>query len=98
MPRWRANRDGTIRPLGAPPPRPPVPDWQQALYTPAYQALRTRLIADHPWCEVCGHEGTDDNPLEIDHIVPLSRGGHPTDEGNCRVLCRRHNRQKGART
>lgn len=33
--------------------------------------------------------------MEADHIMPWSRGGKTTPE-NCQMLCREHNRQKGA--
>lgn len=44
---------------------------------------------------VCKHPGCDSqDELTIDHIIPLSRGG--TDElDNLRLLCRRHNAEKG---
>ena len=37
-------------------------------------------------CESCGRPG---GPHEVDHRVPLSRGGLPYDLGNLQVLCRR---------
>jgi len=33
---------------------------------------------------------------EVDHIVPLSRGGHPTDPANLQAMHRRCNLAKGA--
>ena len=30
---------------------------------------------EQPWCEMCGHWGSTDNPLTADHIRPLSKGG-----------------------
>jgi hypothetical protein len=45
-------------------------------------------------CAECGHQGDEDNPLEIDHIVPICKGG--TNElSNLQVLCRKCNRTKG---
>lgn len=35
-------------------------------------------------------------PMESDHVWPKSKGG-PDARWNRQVLCRRHNRQKGAR-
>lgn len=32
--------------------------------------------------------------LTIDHIVPLAKGGHPTDDDNLQTLCSRCNGQK----
>lgn len=57
----------------------------------AWRKLRLEAIRDQPWCSACGEiEG-----LQLDHIVPLSRGGAMTRE-NVRVLCRRCNAVKGA--
>ena len=52
-----------------------------------------RFILDRDgWrCVYCG--STDE--LEIDHIVPFSRGGACSVD-NAQVLCRMHNRRKGA--
>ncbi len=41
----------------------------------------------------CGTEGTKANPLSVDHIVPLTRGGTNQLE-NLQTLCRRHNSAK----
>lgn len=43
-------------------------------------------------CAACG--GTE--KLQVDHIVPISRGGR-TELGNLQILCRRCNISKGAR-
>ena len=47
-------------------------------------------------CPRCG-EGKhyELNEMEADHITPWSQGG-PTTADNCQMLCRRHNREKGA--
>jgi hypothetical protein len=39
--------------------------------------------------------GTD---YELDHILPISQGGHPTSIDNLIVICRSCNRQKGKRS
>jgi len=41
-------------------------------------------------CLNCGSE----EALEIDHIIPLAGGGHPTDEENLQTLCRSCNAKK----
>ncbi len=41
-------------------------------------------------------EGTKDNPLTGDHIVPLSAGGR-NERDNVRVLCRNCNSKKGTK-
>jgi 5-methylcytosine-specific restriction endonuclease McrA len=58
--------------------------------TAAHRKRRRRLLA--PQCEHCG--ATDD--LVLDYIIPLSRGGEPTDD-NTATLCRACNSRKGNR-
>jgi hypothetical protein len=43
-------------------------------------------------CCYCG----DENRLEIDHIIPISKGGRE-DEDNMQVLCKKCNISKGNR-
>lgn len=44
-------------------------------------------------CSICGKEFNEENPSEIDHIIPCSRGG--SDElYNLQLTCRRCNRGK----
>lgn len=64
----------------------------------AWQALTHKLRPlildrDNYTCQACGRR---DGPLEIDHIVPIARGG-TNDTRNLRVLCLPCNRRKGAR-
>lgn len=58
---------------------------------------REVLERDNFTCRDCKQRATDDNPVEVDHILPLSQGGtdHP---GNLQVLCHRCNNGKGAGT
>lgn len=50
-------------------------------------------------CPICEHNGVDKTydikEMEGDHITPWSRGGHTTID-NCQMLCKKHNRDKGA--
>jgi diadenosine tetraphosphate (Ap4A) HIT family hydrolase/5-methylcytosine-specific restriction endonuclease McrA len=56
--------------------------------------LRHKMITDHPYCALCGAKPSPDIMLDIDHILPVSKGG--TDEpSNLQVLCHRCNRGKG---
>lgn len=69
---------------------------QRALMT---SNLRQRIMQrDNYTCKICGASiYTEPNLLlEIDHIVPLSKGGLTTEE-NLQTLCWRCNRHKGAK-
>lgn len=45
-------------------------------------------------CAVCGMPGRRDDPLEVDHIIPIAEGG--SDElWNLRVVHRSFNRSRG---
>lgn len=52
-------------------------------------ALRKRRLRAEPLCRMCMEEGRVAAAEEVDHIVPLHRGGTDTDD-NCRSLCREH--------
>ena len=56
-----------------------IPDWLRAAV----------IVRDGGRCRRC-HATRN---LEVDHIVPVSRGG-PTEEDNLETLCRRCNRRK----
>src|SRR3972149_11641199 len=43
-------------------------------------------------CAVCGFT---DGLLTIDHVVPISKGGHPRWLGNLQILCKICNFKKG---
>lgn len=47
-------------------------------------------------CRLCGRTAEDGVTLEVDHIVPISKGGL-TEESNLRTLCKDCNRGKGAK-
>lgn len=69
---------------------------QRALMTPK---LREKIKErDGYTCQICGLSNKDEPNLllEIDHIIPLSKGGMTT-EGNLQILCWRCNRSKGAK-
>lgn len=70
------------------------------------ERLRRRLAEREDVCWLClGARGPLDlsipagHPLsvEIDEEVPVSKGGSPVDEGNCHLVHRACNLQKGAR-
>lgn len=62
-------------------------------------ALREKIkIRDNFSCKICGlsTEQEENLLLEIDHIIPLSKGG-VTSEHNLQILCWKCNRSKGAK-
>jgi len=73
------------------------PALRRYLVDPTYRefkAQRKRILAflltrDGAMCRYCSSTG----PLEVDHIIPLSKGGS-NDMGNLQLLCRPCNRQK----
>ena len=44
-------------------------------------------------CQICGSSAKDGVRLEVDHIVPVSKGGK-TEMSNLQTLCERCNRGK----
>lgn len=63
-------------------------EYERSLMTPTlrYEILRR----DNFRCQICGSNAQDGVKLHIDHIVPVSKGGHTTQD-NLRVLCDRCN-------
>lgn len=68
----------------------------------AWRAVRKRAIAskDHI-CAICGQfidvtlPAFDPGAVEVDHIIPISRGGEPYSIDNLQLSHSRCNRQKG---
>lgn len=52
-------------------------------------AIRKARLARQPLCEDCTVKGLTVIATEVDHIIPLARGGKDTDD-NVRSLCRAH--------
>ena len=55
------------------------------------------LMRDKYTCQICGATVKDGAKLELDHIIPYSKGG-TNDESNLQVLCQQCNREKHNRT
>ena len=57
----------------------------------AYQKARARLLAEGEVCAICGMPVDKSlkfpHPMSasIDHIIPISKGGHPSDPGNLQL-------------
>jgi 5-methylcytosine-specific restriction enzyme A len=66
----------------------------QDLYnTSQWRKLRREVIKEHPYCCMCGTEGSRENFLTVDHIR-AARGNESLfyDKNNLQVLCRQcHN-------
>lgn len=59
-----------------------------------WTALRRQVLRDQPFCHdgrSCAHKATS---VEVDHITPLSLGGHPTSRDNLQGICRACHEQK----
>ena len=57
-------------------------------------------VSNCPLCAI-GHEANKEkiwklSEMDADHVKAWSNGG-PTDESNCQILCKTHNRAKGNR-
>jgi len=50
------------------------------------QRLRTRIMQDQPLCRMCDEKGFVTPGAEMDHIVPLFKGGS-NDDDNLQMLC-----------
>ena len=60
-------------------------------------SLRYRVLErDGFCCQICGSKRIDGIKLEVDHIVPISKGGR-TELNNLQTLCERCNRGKSNR-
>lgn len=67
----------------------------------AYDRNRKKILATQCTCGICGQpvDTSIKNPLDpmapvIDHIIPINRGGHPSDISNLQLAHRWCNRQK----
>ena len=57
--------------------------------------LRRRIkIRDHYTCQECGKYMPDEVGLHIDHIIPVAKGGHPSDLANLQLAHMTCNRDK----
>jgi 5-methylcytosine-specific restriction protein A len=69
---------------------------QQRGYTNDWYRLVAKAKERQPFCSVCGHTGSPDNPLTGDHILAKARGGANILE-NIDIKCRSCNSRKGKR-
>ena len=66
----------------------------------AFEAARLKILKTQTICGICGkpvdHNYKYPHPLSptVDHIIPVSKGGHPSDLSNLQLAHRCCNRQK----
>ena len=65
------------------------------VYTQQTQAAKEKGVSNCPDCALKGETRIYKlGEMDADHVTAWSKGG-ATDEGNCQMLCRHHNRSKG---
>lgn len=92
---WLADRHSQLQKIGY---ETTLKDYhstnQRRLMT---RALREQIMKrDHYTCQFCGKYMPDEIGLQIDHIVPVSKGGKSVPS-NLRVLCSKCNASKGSK-
>ena len=66
----------------------------------AYEAARLKILRTQTICGICGKpvdfSYKNPHPLAptVDHIIPVTKGGHPSDISNLQLAHRCCNRQK----
>ncbi len=69
-------------------------------HRPAFEAARRKVLATQDICGICGKpvDKTLRSPhpmsATVDHIIPVSKGGHPSDLSNLQLAHRSCNREK----
>lgn len=51
-------------------------------YDREWQRVRAEHLRHEPFCRICKHPAT-----QVDHIVPIRKGGHRLDHANLQSLC-----------
>ena len=73
----------------------------KAVYRRQTDAAKAAGVSNCPMCAASGQPTLErriyrESEMDADHVTAWSKGG-ATDESNCRMLCRTHNRSKGNR-
>lgn len=67
----------------------------------AFEKNRRRILATQEYCALCGKlvdrslKRPDPYAPEVDHIIPIAKGGHPSDISNLQLVHGICNRRKG---
>ena len=73
---------------------------RQGAHRPAFEKNKKRLLMTSNTCGICGlpidKSLKSPHPLSpvVDHIIPISKGGHPSDLNNLQLAHWQCNRQK----
>lgn len=46
--------------------------------THTHRLVRAQVLAEETLCWLCGEEGTEEDPLTLDHVIARSLGGETT--------------------
>jgi hypothetical protein len=55
-----------------------------------WKRVKASQLEREPFCRACAAAGALTPAVEVDHIVPLARGGAAVDRSNLQSLCKRH--------
>lgn len=74
---------------------------KKRVYKKQTDAAKKKGISNCPYCAMSNNEKEKEkiwklNEMDADHVTAWSKGGS-TDEKNCQMLCKTHNRSKGNR-
>ena len=61
---------------------------QKFYHSPAWKAIRQRILQRDPLCVECKAKGIIKASKVVDHIKPMSQGGDPLSEANLQGLCK----------
>ena len=72
-------------------------------FRPQYEANKKIILATQELCAICGLpvdkrlKSPDPMSATVDHIIPIAKGGHPSDISNLQLAHRSCNRAKGTK-
>lgn len=69
------------------------PEHKRIYNSRKWKMTRRRILIEQPLCQWPGEEGHA-IASDIDHIVPLDKGGNPWARSNLQPLCRKHHGMK----